>query len=77
MFGGYGLYYDEKFFGLIADGKLFLKTNEDTSQKYRDAGMGPFEPRPKIRLKNYYEVPVDVLENSDVLIKWVRESFKL
>jgi DNA transformation protein len=77
MFGGYGLYVDDIFFGLIADGRLFLKTNPQTSQKYRDAGMKPFEPRPKMQLKNYYEVPIDVLENSDLLVAWVVESSKL
>jgi DNA transformation protein len=32
--------------------------------------MKPFTPNPKQTLKNYYEVPVDIVESSDHLVEW-------
>ena len=74
MFGGFGLYLDDQFFGIIAGGRLYLKTNDETRGKFEAADMGPFRPNEKQTLKNYYEVPADVLENSEELIRWVRDA---
>ena len=36
MFGGYGLYSDARFFGIIHEGKLYFKTDSDTVTDYGD-----------------------------------------
>ncbi len=74
MFGGFGLYLDEQFFGIIADGRLYLKTNERMRGRFEAADMGPFRPNEKQTLKNYYEVPADVLEDSSELSQWAKEA---
>lgn len=74
MFGGYGLYAEEVFFGIIAAGRLYFKTNAATRAIYVDKGMGPFRPNPKQTLKNYYEVPVDILEDHRQLARWARQA---
>jgi DNA transformation protein len=76
MFGGYGLYSGSDFFGIIADGKLYFKVDDETKQKYIDLGMGPFRASPKQTLKTYYEVPVDVLEDDGELTAWAREAIR-
>jgi DNA transformation protein len=70
MFGGFGLYQDETFFGIIHKGKLFFKIDESTVGEYRKRKMKPFRPNTKQTLKSYYQVPVDIIENADQLRDW-------
>lgn len=77
MFGGHGLYCGDSFFGIVFGGRLYFKTNRETRTKYTEAGMGYFSPRPEQALKNYREVPVDVIENDDKLVAWAREAVQL
>ncbi len=74
MFGGYGLYQDETFFGIIHKGKLFFKIDESTVQEYRLRKMKAFRPNAKQTLKSYYQVPVDILEDADELRKWALKA---
>ena len=77
MFGGFGVYHRDTFFGIISDGRLYFKTNEATREDYIAQGMGPFRPSDKMTLKNYYEVPADVLEDPEVLdgtLRYIREN---
>lgn len=74
MFGGYGLYHREKFFGIIHKGRLYFKTDQTTAPRYRDRGMKPFKPTSNQTLKNYYEVPVQILEASDDLTAWASQA---
>jgi DNA transformation protein len=70
MFGGYGLYQDETFFGILHKGKLYLKVDESTVHEYRKRKMKPFRPNPRQTLKSYYQVPVEILEDSERLCDW-------
>ena len=70
MFGGHGLYQRQTFFGIIHKGRLYLKTNAITQAAYRSRGMQPFRPNGKQLLKQYYEVPVDILEDTEQLTEW-------
>ena len=74
MFGGYGLYQGERFFGIIHDGRLFLKTGEWTRPEYVARGMLPFRPNPRQVLKSYYEVPADVVEDPERLAEWAARA---
>jgi DNA transformation protein and related proteins len=74
MFGGHGLYWGEHFFGLIFDDRLFFKTNATTRQAYVSRGMPMFQPNERQVLRNYLEVPADVVENQTQLIAWAREA---
>lgn len=74
MFGGHGLYREHLMFGIVHAGRFYLKTSSKTQVQYRDRGMKPFEPRPGTILKSYYEVPIDVLEDSEQLKNWADEA---
>lgn len=74
MFGGYGLYAGDRFFGILYKDRLYFKTNEKTVQDYVSRGMTYFRPNPKQRLKNYYEVPAEILEDGEELCEWARKS---
>ena len=77
MFGGYGLYQGPVFFGIIAESRLYFKTDAKSRRAYFDHGMQPFRPNPKQASKTYYEVPVDVLEDSDQLARWAAEALRV
>ena len=70
MFGGFGLYQDETFFGIVHKGRLFFKIDESTVGEYRKRKMKPFRPNAKQTLKSYYQVPVDIIEAADELREW-------
>jgi DNA transformation protein len=78
MFGGVGLYVDGTFFGIIDNDTLFFKVDAALRGRYRDRGMPPFAPMPgKAPMLGYYQVPVDVLEDSRELCAWAAESIAL
>ncbi len=74
MFGGYGLYRRGVFFGIIFRGRLYFKTDDATRPQYLDRGMKPFRPSATQTLKNYYEVPADMFEESEQLAEWASQS---
>ena len=74
MFGGYGLYSNEVFFGIVYDGRLYFKTHADTLPDYLAHHAAVFAPSEKQILKNYREVPVDILEDSERLQLWARKA---
>ncbi|MEP6933169.1 MAG: TfoX/Sxy family protein [Nitrospirota bacterium] len=74
MFGGYGLYQRNTFFGIIHKGSLYFKTDQMTAPRYRERGMKPFKPTSRQTLKNYYEVPVEVLEAAEDLTTWASQA---
>ena len=76
MFGGYGLYRDETFFGILHKGKLYFKVDESTVGEYRRRKMKPFRPNPKQTLKNYYQVPVEIIEDGDRLGAWAEVAIR-
>ena len=49
---------------------------DDTNrQDYESAGMDAFRPYPdKTRTMQYYEVPIEVLEDEEVLNDWAKKS---
>jgi DNA transformation protein len=77
MFGGYGLYRGKTFFGIVHNGRLYFKTDQTTVLPYRDRGMKPFQPNSTQTLKNYYEVPVEVLEAAEELLAWAARATDL
>ena len=75
MFGGVGLYYHGRFFGIIARDTLYLKADDGNRTDYERAGMKPFKPyRDRPGTMQYYAVPVGVLESPLDLGQWARKA---
>lgn len=72
MFGGFGLFQGETFFGLIAGGRLYFKVSDATREEYVVRQSTPFSPWPGRTMKSYYEVPKEVFDNDEELIRWAR-----
>ena len=74
MFGGYGLYQGDTFFGIVHKSRLYFKTDETSRAAYRDRGMKPFRPNARQTLKTYYEVPADIIEDRDLFVEWAKRA---
>ena len=74
MFGGFGLYQEEIFFGIVHKGRLYFKVDDSSVGEYRQRKMKPFRPNPKQTLKSYYQVPVEILEDADELTRWAKDA---
>lgn len=74
MFGGYGLYRDDVFFGIVHKSRLYFKTDDAGREAYRQRGMKPFRPNAKQMLKTYHEVPIDVMEDAEQLTSWAERA---
>jgi DNA transformation protein len=74
MFGGYGLYIDNKIFALIIDRELYFKANSETSKFFAQWGSTPFsyQRQGKNIQMSYWRVPPVVLENQELLEKWLK-----
>lgn len=77
MFGGYGLYFDTTFFGILHRERLYFKTDSDSRPQYRVHGMRAFRPSAKQTLSHYYEVPPDVLEDAEELVRWAQQAISV
>ena len=78
MFGGAGLYRDGKMFGLISDDAAYLKVDESNRKEFIEAGSSPFKPYPdKSMTMSYFEVPPDILDDTEELVKWAENSLAI
>ena len=71
MFGEYGIYADEKLFGLICDNKLFIKPTAAGKLFIGNVNEAP----PYVGAKNYFLIE-DKIEDSEWLSELVRTSIK-
>jgi DNA transformation protein len=74
MFGGYGLYRDDRFFGIVFKGRLYFKTGPLSRKEYLRRGMKPFKPNARMTSKTYFEVPAEVLEDREMLRAWALDA---
>lgn len=77
MFGGHGLYCGLTFFGLIAEGRLYFKIDDNSRGEYVARGSGPFVYSPGKTMKSYYEVPREIFESDEELVRWARRAMEV
>ena len=77
MFGGYGLYCGDAFFGLVFGGRVFFKTDDHSRLKYESWESEAFQPNAKQTLNTYYEVPSEIIERSIDLVSWAEEAYAI
>ena len=75
MFGGFGLYADDVFFGILAADVLYLKVDDSNRADYQKARSEPFRPFKERRMStSYFAVPLQVLEAGPTLATWASRS---
>jgi DNA transformation protein len=75
MFGGLGVYSGTTFFALVDDDVLYFKVDDQSRPRFEARGMRPFRPFGEGgEVMQYYEVPADVIEDTDALEAWGAEA---
>ena len=74
MFGGYGIYAGAIFFAIVYRDQLYFKTDESTRGRYEEWGSQAFQPNSKQKLKSYYQVPADLIEDMEELLALAVEA---
>ena len=75
MFGGHGLYVDDIFLALIADGRLYLKVDDHSRPRFEAAGSRPFEFRRadgQGAAMSYFEAPEEAMDSPAQMQDWAR-----
>ena len=78
MFGGHGIYLDGLIFALIADGVLYLKSDEDMEKEFNLKGLEAFtfNKKGKEYRMSYYQAPEESLEDSEQLKLWANRAYR-
>lgn len=74
MFGGTGVYVEDSIFGILYRERVYLKTSQATRGAFIALGSEPLRARSGAVLTAYYEVPVEVLDDDERLLKWARKA---
>lgn len=78
MFGGVGIYTGDLFFALIANSTLYFKVDDSNRPDFEEQGMQAFRPyKDKKNTMQYYEVPIDVLEDREQIEIWANKAIEV
>ena len=77
MFGGFGIFHLDLMFGLVADGNLYLKADDDNRADFELEGSDAFtyyrQGKP-CRL-SYYQAPEFLFEEPSSCLAWAESAF--
>jgi len=75
MFGGMTFFAEGRAFALVAEDTLYFKADDSNRPDFVAAGMGPFLPfGDPDKPMQYYQLPEEVLEDSDQLAVWMAKA---
>jgi DNA transformation protein len=77
MFGGYGVYLEGLMFALVADGVLYLKSDENTEKEFKEKGLEAFtyNKKGKEYKMSYYQAPEEALEDGEEMNLWANKAY--
>ena len=73
MFGGYGIHKDGVMFGLVADDRYYIRTDDENKEAFIAQGCEPFvfgERNGKALVSRYYEPPEMAFTNAQRMKPW-------
>ncbi len=73
MFGGVGVFFDDRMFGLVTRSEqLFFKVDEESKPPFQGAGSQPFvyTRKGKPYEMPYWTVPVDAYDEPEAFVRW-------
>lgn len=79
MFGGHGLYLDERFVGLVARQRLYLKADDATRADFEAARCEPFVYQAaggRRQVMGFFSAPEAALESGAEMRPWARRALE-
>jgi DNA transformation protein and related proteins len=76
IFGGIGIFVDERLLGIVMDDKLYLHTDASNLRAYQDRGMPQFKPYPNAfdLTTDHHQVPAEIVEDPVRLKQWGEQA---
>jgi DNA transformation protein and related proteins len=77
FFGGVGISNGFVQFAMMMGNSLYFVVDDDSRKKYEQAGMQPFSyltKKGRVQVRRYFEVPEEVLTDSEQLRHWANEA---
>lgn len=72
MFGGHGIFHDSQMFGIVdSKGQCYLKAGDSTRPNFEEMDAKKHGRMP------YFTIPEEVMDDSDILQKWVKQSIEI
>ena len=75
MFGGYGIYKGGAMFGLVAEDRFYIKTDDENKNAFITQGCEAFvfgERNGKAIVSRYFEPPESAFTNAQKMKPWAR-----
>ena len=75
MFGGHGIYVDERFMALATGHQLYLKTDALNREAFEQAGCQPFEfagADGQRVVMSYWSAPDEAMDSPALMLPWAR-----
>ena len=75
MFGGHGIYVDERFMALATGHQLYLKTDALNREAFEQAGCQPFEfagADGQRVVMSYWSAPDEAMDSPTLMLPWAR-----
>jgi DNA transformation protein len=72
IFGGIGIFVDERLLGIVIEEKLYLHTDASNLSEYQARGMPQFKPYPNAfdLTTDHHQVPPEIVEDPQALKTW-------
>lgn len=79
MFGGYGIYYGDVMFALIADNELYFRVDQESEKAFIEYSSKRFVydgMKNKAVSLPYFTLPEEILESYTELPRWIETAYK-
>ena len=78
MFGGLALLHQGSAFAKIKHDKVWLKVDNTNRDDFENMGMQQYTyGKDNSRRLNFYETPIEIIEDRDKLKDWVQKSIEI
>jgi DNA transformation protein and related proteins len=76
IFGGVGIFLEERLLGIVIDDKLYLHTDKSNLGEYAERGMPQFKPYPNAfdLTTDHHQVPPEIVRDPEQLRLWSQRA---
>jgi DNA transformation protein len=77
MFGSIGIFKDGVSFGGVMENVFRLKVDDTNRADYEAYNMAGWQVPGKKMVMQYYQVPIEIMEDKEALMSWMDKSYTL